>query len=93
MKATHNSRSALAAALLIGHYAYRADEAVSCVGCAHRCTTSGLVRGIDVWADRDLVDAVNSNPEFAPFNDAILPLLAQPAKRTELSLLHLFART
>jgi hypothetical protein len=37
--------------------------------------------------------AVNSNPEFAAFNDAILPLLAQPAKRMELSLLHLFART
>ena len=51
------------------------------------------MRGIDVWADRDLADAVNSNPEFAAFNDAVLPLLGQPAKRTELSLLHLFART
>jgi hypothetical protein len=50
------------------------------------------VRGIDVWAS-DLADGVNSNPEFAAFNDAILPLLAQPAKRMELSLFHLFART
>jgi quinol monooxygenase YgiN len=54
---------------------------------------SGLVRGIGVWADRESADAVNSNPEFAAFNDAINPLLARPAERAELSLLHLFART
>jgi len=53
---------------------------------------SGLVRGIGVWADKDSADAVNSNPEFAAFNDAIAPLLAEPADRTELSLLHLFTR-
>jgi quinol monooxygenase YgiN len=53
---------------------------------------SGVVRGIGVFTDRESADAVNSNPEFAAFNDAIAPLLAQPADRTELSLLHLFAR-
>jgi quinol monooxygenase YgiN len=54
---------------------------------------SGLVRGIGVWDDRESADAVNSNPEFAAFNDAIAPLLAQPADRMELSLLHLFSRS
>jgi quinol monooxygenase YgiN len=54
---------------------------------------SGVVRGIGVWTDRESVDTVNSNPEFAAFNDAIGPLLAQPAERAELSLLHLFARS
>jgi len=53
---------------------------------------SGIVRGLGVWVDRESADAVNSNPEFAAFNDAISPLLAQPADRAELSLLHLFAR-
>jgi quinol monooxygenase YgiN len=53
---------------------------------------SGVVRGIGVWSDRESADAVNSNPEFAAFNDAIGPLLAEPAERIELSLLHLFAR-
>jgi hypothetical protein len=33
---------------------------------------------------------VNSNPEFAAFNDAVAPLLAGPAERIELELLHLF---
>jgi quinol monooxygenase YgiN len=54
---------------------------------------AGIVRGIGVWADREAADAVNSNPEFAAFNDAIGPLLAQPAERAELSLLHLFSRS
>jgi quinol monooxygenase YgiN len=52
----------------------------------------GTVRGIGVWEDRESADAVNSDPAFAVFNDAITPLLAAPAERTELSLVHLFAR-
>jgi quinol monooxygenase YgiN len=52
----------------------------------------GTIRGIGVWEDRDAADAVNSDPAFAAFNDAIGPLLASPAERAELSLLHLFSR-
>ncbi len=52
----------------------------------------GTVRGIGVWEDRESAEAVNSNPAFAAFNDAINPLLAEPAERTELSLVHLFSR-
>lgn len=53
---------------------------------------AGTVRGIGVWEDRESAEAVNSNPEFAAFNDAITPLLAAPAERVELSLVHLFSR-
>jgi quinol monooxygenase YgiN len=53
---------------------------------------SGVVRGIGVWDDRASADAVNSDPAFAAFNDTIGPLLAAPADRVELSLLHLFSR-
>jgi quinol monooxygenase YgiN len=52
----------------------------------------GTVRGIGVWEDRESADAVNSDPAFAAFNDAIDPLLAEPAERTDLSLVHLFSR-
>ena len=52
----------------------------------------GTVRGVGVWEDRESADAVNSDPAFAEFNDAITPLLAAPAERIELSLVHLFAR-
>jgi quinol monooxygenase YgiN len=54
---------------------------------------SGIVRGIGVYDDRNSADAVNSDPAFAAFNDTIGPLLATPAERTELSLLHFFSRT
>jgi quinol monooxygenase YgiN len=53
---------------------------------------SGIVRGIGVWTDRESADAVNSDPAFAMFNDTIGPLLAAPADRAELSLLHLYSR-
>jgi quinol monooxygenase YgiN len=53
---------------------------------------SGLVRGIGVWESKDAADSVNSQPEFAAFNDAIAPLLAIPADRVELELLHAFTR-
>ena len=53
---------------------------------------SGIVRGIGVWTDRESADSVNSDPAFAGFNDAIGPLLAAPAERAELSLLHLYSR-
>ena len=53
---------------------------------------AGTVRGIGVWEDRASADAVNSNPAFASFNDAITPLLDAPAERVELSLVHLFSR-
>ena len=53
---------------------------------------SGVVRGIGVFEDRDSADAVNSDPEFASFNDAVGPLLATPSERVELNLLHLYTR-
>lgn len=53
---------------------------------------SGLVRGLGVFGDREDADAVNSNPEFASFNDRVSPLLASPSERVELRLLHQFAR-
>jgi quinol monooxygenase YgiN len=54
---------------------------------------SGVVRGIGVFTDRPAADSVNSDPEFAAFNDAVGPMLASPAERVELELLHLFTRT
>jgi len=53
---------------------------------------AGVVRGIGVFADRDSADAVNSDPEFASFNDAVAPLLAEPSQRVELNLLHLYTK-
>ena len=53
---------------------------------------SGLVRGFGVFADRDDADAVNSDPEFASFNDRVAPLLASPSERLELRLLHSYSR-
>jgi quinol monooxygenase YgiN len=53
---------------------------------------SGIVRGIGVFADRDSADAVNSDPEFATFNDRIGPLLASPSERVELQLLHQYVK-
>ena len=54
---------------------------------------SGLIRGIGVFTDRHAADTVNSDPEFAAFNDAVMPLLASPPERVELELLHLYAGT
>jgi quinol monooxygenase YgiN len=53
---------------------------------------AGVVRGIGVFSDRDAADAVNSDPEFAAFNDRIGPLLASASERVELDLLHLYAK-
>jgi len=53
---------------------------------------SGVVRGIGVFADRESADSVNSDPEFAGFNDRVGPLLAAPSERIELSLLHHYSR-
>lgn len=53
---------------------------------------SGIVRGLGVFGDRDDADAVNSNPEFASFNDRVAPLLASPSERLELRLLHRYSR-
>jgi quinol monooxygenase YgiN len=53
---------------------------------------AGLVRGVGVFADREGADAVNSDPEFAAFNDRIGPLLAGPSERVELQLLHRYAK-
>ena len=50
------------------------------------------MRGIGVFADRDSADAVNSDPEFASFNDAVTPLLAEASERVELNLLHLYTK-
>jgi quinol monooxygenase YgiN len=53
---------------------------------------SGVVRGIGVFEDREGADAVNSDPEFAVFNDTVAPLLANPSERVELALLHLYSK-
>jgi quinol monooxygenase YgiN len=53
---------------------------------------AGVVRGIGVFLDRDAADAVNSDPEFASFNDRIGPLLASPSERVELALLHHYTK-
>jgi quinol monooxygenase YgiN len=53
---------------------------------------SGVVRGVGVFTDRDAADSVNSDPEFASFNDRVGPLLAGPSERVELDLLHLYSR-
>ena len=53
---------------------------------------SGVVRGVGVFEDREGADAVNSDPEFASFNDRVAPLLATPSERVELLLLHLYSR-
>ena len=53
---------------------------------------SGVVRGIGVFTDRPAADDVNSDPEFAAFNDAVGPMLANLPERVELELLHLFAK-
>src|SRR5688572_2864608 len=52
----------------------------------------GVVRGIGVFKDQGSADAVNSDPEFASFNERIGPLLASPSQRVELQLLHHYAR-
>ena len=53
---------------------------------------SGVVRGIGVYTDREAADEVNSDPEFASYNDRIEPLLASPPERVELQLLHHYSR-
>jgi quinol monooxygenase YgiN len=53
---------------------------------------SGLVRGIGVYSDREAADEVNSDPEFASYNDQIEPLLADPPERVEVKLIHLYSR-
>jgi len=53
---------------------------------------AGTVRGIGVFTDEASADAVNSNPEFAAFNDEVGPLLAGPSERVELQLLHRYAK-
>ena len=53
---------------------------------------SGMVRGIGVYTDREAADEVNSDPEFASYNDQIEPLLADPPERVEVRLLHLYSR-
>jgi quinol monooxygenase YgiN len=77
--------SAFAADFLATHEAL---ESVLVVG----DEATGIVRGIGVWEDRESADSVNSDPAFAMFNDTIGPLLAAPAERAELTLLHLYAR-
>ena len=47
-----------------------------------------MCAGIGVFSDRDAADAVNSDPQFADFNDKVAPLLASPSERVELQLLH-----
>ena len=53
---------------------------------------SGIVRGIGVFNDRQDADEVNSDPQFAGFNERVAPLLASPSERVELRLLHHYSR-
>lgn len=78
--------SAFAADFLSGHPAL---ESVLILG----DEGSGVVRGIGVFTDRPSADSVNSDPQFAAFNDAVAPMLASAPERVELELLHLFTRT
>jgi quinol monooxygenase YgiN len=55
--------------------------------------SDGVIRGIGVFTDRDSADAVNSDPQFADFNDAVAPLLANHSERVELQLLHHYVKT
>jgi quinol monooxygenase YgiN len=77
--------SDFAAGFLNGHPAL---ESVLIVG----DEAEGVVRGIGVYTDREAAEAVNSDPEFAAFNDRIEPLLAGPSERVELQLLHQYAK-
>ena len=53
---------------------------------------SGVVRGVGVFTDQPAADSVNSDPEFAAFNDAVAPVLASSPNRVELQLLHSFTK-
>jgi quinol monooxygenase YgiN len=53
---------------------------------------AGVVRGIGVFDDEQSADAVNSDPEFASFNDRVGELVAAPSERVELQLLHHYAK-
>jgi quinol monooxygenase YgiN len=77
--------SEFAADFLNGHPAL---ESVLVVG----DEAAGLVRGIGVYTDREAADAVNSDPQFAAFNDRIDPLLDGPSERLELQLLHRYSK-
>jgi len=54
--------------------------------------SDGVVRGIGVFTDEDAAAAVNSDPQFADFNDRVAPLLASPSERVELQLLHHYVK-
>jgi quinol monooxygenase YgiN len=53
---------------------------------------TGVIRGVGVYTDRAAADGVNSDPQFAAFNDAVAPMLATSPERVELQLLHSFRR-
>jgi quinol monooxygenase YgiN len=53
---------------------------------------AGTVRGVGIFSDQESADAVNSDPEFAAFNDRVGPLLAGPSQRVELQLLHRYVK-
>src|SRR5436305_12235699 len=53
---------------------------------------AGTVRGIGLFSDRDSADSVNSDPEFAAFNDRVQGLLTGPSERLELQLLHSYVK-
>jgi hypothetical protein len=46
-----------------------------------------------VFTDRPAADSVNSDPEFAAYNDAVAAMLSDTPRRVELELLHLFTGT
>lgn len=75
-------------AKLYGEFAKRfqekhpSDELILLVG----DPASGLVRGIGVLP-HDLAEEVNSDEDFAAFNDSVSDLIAGPPERIELDLL------
>ncbi len=80
-----NLYSVFAAEFLANHDALESVMVVGDEG-------TGVVRGMGVFTDRPAADRVNSDPEFAAFNDQVAPMLAAPPERVELELLHLFTR-
>ena len=52
--------------------------------------SSGLIRGIWVFTEKQIAADVYSMPFFAKFNDSISDLITETPERTELDLIHLY---
>jgi len=77
-------------AAFIERYQERVPDARLVLETAHEA--SGTIRGIVVYDHNELADAADSSHLLGDFVDSVEHLLASPPERTELSVLHLFAR-